>query len=588
MLANMEVILKKLLANWSGKSWKSTMNGRSYLVAPLTLIVPGVLNGSRGPVLYPDDETRKSTLSWNGVPIVGYHPFVNGHPVSARDPDILQNQGIGSVYRARMSERLAAEGWFDEVLTRNFDERLPDAKTRLWPRLEKGEPIEVSTGLGVVLEPASPNSVFNGISYHSTARNFQPDHLAVLPDQVGACSLKDGCGVFNADRLSHEMLRSRLQHALQKRFPTGHSYSEGRRMEVDYDDHCYILDVYDKTVVYAKKGKTYRLGYSTDLRTGEVTLSSDKPVEVRKVISYKPALNSQPEQYSLSYESSEETIPEGAIVAESDEEEVVSNTIRKLRSGKYRLYSKSGKNLGTFSSREKAEKHEREVDYFKTHAHNEEKVMKREEIIDWLVANCACWKGQGDREVLNGLSDDKLKNLKDQAEQQRRYQEAADAAKKGFTDPGGNTHTWNETTKQWDRKEAPKKEETVVNEGEAPRLTAEEQATLAWAQAEMARQRQILIDQITANSKPEVKTTLVERLKNKPLDELRDLALLVPAPTTNGIPGQTVTPLYGPGASTPSSGQVQNADDENDILVAPTINWEGEREEFRKKRIRVG
>ena len=48
--------------------------------------------------------------------------------------------------------------------------------------------------------------------------------------------------------------------------------------------------------------------------------------------------------------------------------------IRKLKSGEYRLYSrkidpKTGKrkNLGTFSNREKAEKHEREVQYFKRH-----------------------------------------------------------------------------------------------------------------------------------------------------------------------------------------------------------------------------
>jgi hypothetical protein len=46
--------------------------------------------------------------------------------------------------------------------------------------------------------------------------------------------------------------------------------------------------------------------------------------------------------------------------------------IRKLKSGKYRLYSvkknpKTGKrrNLGTFDTREAAEKHERAVQYFK-------------------------------------------------------------------------------------------------------------------------------------------------------------------------------------------------------------------------------
>jgi hypothetical protein len=46
--------------------------------------------------------------------------------------------------------------------------------------------------------------------------------------------------------------------------------------------------------------------------------------------------------------------------------------IRKLKSGKYRLYSrkvdrKTGKrkNLGTFDTREQAEQHERQVQYFK-------------------------------------------------------------------------------------------------------------------------------------------------------------------------------------------------------------------------------
>jgi hypothetical protein len=49
-----------------------------------------------------------------------------------------------------------------------------------------------------------------------------------------------------------------------------------------------------------------------------------------------------------------------------------SDMIRKLPSGGYRLYSrkvdpKTGKrrNLGTFETREQAEKHEREVQYFK-------------------------------------------------------------------------------------------------------------------------------------------------------------------------------------------------------------------------------
>jgi hypothetical protein len=48
--------------------------------------------------------------------------------------------------------------------------------------------------------------------------------------------------------------------------------------------------------------------------------------------------------------------------------------IRKLKSGEYRLYSRKKdartgrrKNLGTFGSRDAAEKHERAVQFFKRH-----------------------------------------------------------------------------------------------------------------------------------------------------------------------------------------------------------------------------
>jgi hypothetical protein len=48
--------------------------------------------------------------------------------------------------------------------------------------------------------------------------------------------------------------------------------------------------------------------------------------------------------------------------------------IRKLKSGKYRLYSRkvnprtgTRRNLGTFGTRAAAEKHERAIQYFKRH-----------------------------------------------------------------------------------------------------------------------------------------------------------------------------------------------------------------------------
>jgi hypothetical protein len=53
-------------------------------------------------------------------------------------------------------------------------------------------------------------------------------------------------------------------------------------------------------------------------------------------------------------------------------QEELSEVIRKLANGKYRLYSKKKnpktgerRNLGTFNSRKAAEKHEKDVQFFK-------------------------------------------------------------------------------------------------------------------------------------------------------------------------------------------------------------------------------
>jgi hypothetical protein len=182
------------LTNIAGRARRATRNGREYLIADMTLIVPGVLNGSRGPLYYPPDEIERSADSWNDIPIVVYHPTKNGQGISGRAPDVLDMSKIGRVYNAvvdRHTNKLKAEGWFDIERTRKVDPRVLSS-------IESGRPIEISTGLFTDNEPRP--GVFNGKrgkrSYTYVARNYRPDHLAILPDQTGACSLADGCGVL--------------------------------------------------------------------------------------------------------------------------------------------------------------------------------------------------------------------------------------------------------------------------------------------------------------------------------------------------------------------------------------------------------
>jgi hypothetical protein len=159
------------------------------------MLVPGVLSGSKGPLLYPPDEVRKSPDDWNHIPIVVYHPMKDGKPVSARSPTILSKYGVGFVFHSRTDSKgvLKGEGWLDVEATRRVDKSVLDS-------VQLGKPIELSTGLFVDDEPAPEGAIFNDHrgtrKYVGIARNYKPDHLAILPSGKGACSLADGCGVL--------------------------------------------------------------------------------------------------------------------------------------------------------------------------------------------------------------------------------------------------------------------------------------------------------------------------------------------------------------------------------------------------------
>ena len=179
-----------IIANLSGGARRVIRNGREFLVAPLSMLRTGVLAGSKGPLFYPTQEIAKNHGAWDGTPIVVYHPTRNGRDVSAQAPDILAKSGIGYVAKPVVKNgKLRGEGWFDVEHVKRID-------NRIYESLVKGRPIELSTGLYTDNVPAQNGANYNGRPYVAVARNYKPDHLAILPDQIGACSIKDGCGVL--------------------------------------------------------------------------------------------------------------------------------------------------------------------------------------------------------------------------------------------------------------------------------------------------------------------------------------------------------------------------------------------------------
>ena len=164
---------------------------RAYLVAPVVAVVAGVLNGA----LLPVEEVDRLPDAWNGRPLVNDHPHNEDGYLSANAPGVLEGAWLGQVFGARVEDgRLKGEAWFDLEMA----ESVPGGSAIL-NRLRRGEIVETSTAYWCRIEPTEGE--YNGKPYSGIQRDIVPDHLAILPNAVGACSIKDGCGVGRINSL---------------------------------------------------------------------------------------------------------------------------------------------------------------------------------------------------------------------------------------------------------------------------------------------------------------------------------------------------------------------------------------------------
>lgn len=162
---------------------KDKLGGRDHFVVPTILITEGVHNN----VLYTAEELAKFPQSWNGEPVVIWHPELNGKPVTANSPEIYEKQTVGKLYNCTFSDgKLRGECWID-------CEKVKEVSPEVVKMLQEEKPIEVSTGLFV--EDEQKEGLWNGEKYLRIAHHFRPDHLALLPGGKGACSWDDGAGM---------------------------------------------------------------------------------------------------------------------------------------------------------------------------------------------------------------------------------------------------------------------------------------------------------------------------------------------------------------------------------------------------------
>lgn len=288
----------QLIGNTSGDFRYEDLEGRRHMVVPCTMIVNGVLKGSQGAYLYPDEENGRNPSAWDHMPIVVYHPKVNGKFVSARKPTFLNNRKVGLILNTKHEDgKLKTEAWIDE-------ERVQEVDKRVYESVLAKKPMEVSTGL--TFEVEGKEGEFNGTKYIGIARNYQPDHLAILPDQVGACSLKDGAGLFANVAEEPESTQHALQRSIANTLKSigGDlvnnvlSFSQTSRMLSDALSSKYgekgkywngwVVDVYPAHVVFCAGYTSDRDCYSVQEYKATDTMVElvGEPKEAKRSVSY--------------------------------------------------------------------------------------------------------------------------------------------------------------------------------------------------------------------------------------------------------------------------------------------------------------
>jgi hypothetical protein len=306
------------------------LDGKSYLVAPVVLLADGVHHGTGGAVYYPPDVLESYVETWNGVPLPVEHPVSKtGDPLSANSPEVENKQNIGrlyGVYYDSGNKKIRGEVWIDV-------DKAGKVQPAVLSLIRNGGHLEVSTGMYFTTDNTSGK--WNGEAFDGTVVDMRPDHLALLPNDEGACNWADGCGVRNNkseraviefddaelaklntsigeslenvdkdkgspllnwlvenvkgifrkiwhNEMSHDDVRDAVRAALKDSIP-------GK-------DYIWVKEMFDSNVIYeisdmdGGSEQMWKRSYSIDKGSGKVTLGDDT-VEVKEETKYVPVVN---------------------------------------------------------------------------------------------------------------------------------------------------------------------------------------------------------------------------------------------------------------------------------------------------------
>lgn len=563
---------QQLTSNLGAKVKRVSHGGRSYLVAPASLIVPGVLNGSDGALYYPPEEISRNVSAWDGVPLVVYHPLTeNGEPTSALDENgridrkVYERVGVGALRNTRYDGRLVSEAWFDEEHTRNADVKL-FGPAKILPRLNAEQAIELSTGLHLEQDKRAGVCPKTNRSYDSSTRNYKPDHLAVLPDQRGACSVEDGCGVVvNAEE------------------------SEGKWVTLPNGVHIMVKD---GEIVH---GPDALKGMTKKEREKDNAKKDKERGMPKEVAAAKARLEKFKDENEIRNEEATENVgkygnpqcgdtghfmPHGSGTGKG----LVHGAAKEGRHGPKAVENDCAGGLAENCSQTSKVMNQGD----KTMTVKALKPEERTSLLTKLVANCRC--SDEDAKVLNTLSDSALVRVANAFPMAKQKEDPEDVA-------DGGADEEEETPKGGEEKKVPpqfaknqSKERAVTTNAavENKQMSFEELLQAAppaykavWNTAVKVeqRERKDLLNKLIANvSDEKKKETTWNAFKDKPIDELQAIVDLMPAPQVRNA--EKANPLFptfpnyaGASGYSDAVTNQQGGNEDEDVLELPTMNW---------------
>jgi hypothetical protein len=176
---------------------EETIDNVKYIVVPIVAMVEGVHQGISAPsqasprTFYPSCFFAQLAATLEGKPVTVDHPMTTTQLVSALSPEGAAFC-VGTVKNITVDRnKVKGEAWINYA-------RLAELSPIGLAKIESGTPFDVS--LGAMISVDQMTGVWKNEAYDEVITSLTSDHLAILPNNSGACSWDDGCGIRAAQQ----------------------------------------------------------------------------------------------------------------------------------------------------------------------------------------------------------------------------------------------------------------------------------------------------------------------------------------------------------------------------------------------------